>query len=49
MLLVAILTHSPENCFMRPENAKAAREASEVFERMEETAKKLGVKLILCF
>jgi len=46
MLFVAILTHSPENCFMRPENAKAAKEASEIFEKMEGTAKKLGVKLI---
>ena len=25
MLFVAILTHSPENCFMRPENAEAAK------------------------
>lgn len=46
MLFVAILKHSPENCCMRPENAKASEEARKWFENIEELEKKTGVKLL---
>ena len=46
MLFIAILKHSPENCFMRPENAKAREEVGKWFENMEELEKKTGVKLL---
>ena len=46
MLFIAILKHSPENCFMRPENAKASEEPRKRFENIEELEKKTGVKLL---
>ncbi len=46
MLFVAILSHTPESCWMRPENAKVLKEVMEAGEKLEETAKKAGVKII---
>ena len=49
MLFVATLTHSPEHCFMRPENAKAAEENRKFFERRKEIEKETGVKFLAAY
>jgi hypothetical protein len=49
MLFVATLTHSPEHCFMRPENAKAAEENTKFFERRAEIEKETGVKFLAAY
>lgn len=50
MLFMAVLKHSPENCFARPENVKADEEVRKILRKMvqgkEEIEKETGVKVI---
>lgn len=46
MLFVAILKHSPEHCFARPENAEAMEEARKRWLGREELQKETGVKVL---
>ena len=46
MLFVAVLKHSPENCFGRVENAEAAEELREQWKKRDEIRKEAGVKVI---
>jgi hypothetical protein len=46
MLFMAILKHSPENCFARPENVEAVEEIRRRFSRLDEFEKEAGVKLL---
>jgi hypothetical protein len=49
MLFIATLTHSPENCLSRPENAKAAQENRKFWERRAEIEKETGVKFLAAY
>ena len=46
MLFVAILKHSPEHCWARPENAKAMDEARKRWQEREKVQKEIGVKVL---
>jgi len=46
MLFVAILKHSPEHCWARPENAKAMDEARKRWQEREKVQKEIGVKIL---
>jgi len=46
VLFVAILTHTPENCFGRPEHAKAFEEIKKSWAERERLQRETGVKVI---
>ena len=46
MLFIATLQHSPEDCFARPENAEAFKQALGIWDNLEATAKSLDMTLI---
>jgi len=46
MLFVAVLTHTPESCLMRPEHAKAYEELVRNWENKEKLEKETGVKIL---